>query len=190
MPLVSQTKLIKQALSSQVVSFPTDTVPALAVLPQESDLIFQVKKRPQHKPLILMAASIAELWQYVQGTSSELLIWQKMADKYWPGALTLVLPSSNKVPPQLNPTDAHTIGIRVPNHPVAQEILSQTGALATTSANVSGQPSLTKMEDIAANFPQVFVLDYGQTNSTATPSTVIKWTRNDWQILRQGQIYL
>lgn len=190
MPLVSQIELIKKANLSQVVSFPTDTVPALAVLPQKSDLIFKIKKRPQDKPLILMAASMDELWQYVTGSQEEMQIWQKMAETYLPGALTLVLPSSDKVPPQLNPSDNTTIGIRVPNHPIAQQILSQTGALATTSANLSGQQPLTNMVEINSNFSEVFVLDYTETNSIATPSTVIKWTGNDWQILRQGKIYL
>lgn len=190
MPLVSPAELVKKITQSQVVSFPTDTVPALAVLPDRSELIFQIKKRPQHKPLILMAASLEELWPYVKGSTEEMQIWQKIANTYLPGPLTLVLPSSPKVSPQLNPTDPNTIGIRVPNHPLAQQILSQTGALATTSANLSGQPPLTNMQAIASSFPEVFVLDYPETNIMPTPSTVIKWTGNDWKILRQGPIYL
>lgn len=190
MTLVSQLELIKQAKASKVVSFPTDTVPALAVLPEKSELIFLMKKRTQDKPLILMAASVVELWQYVQGTEKELQIWHKMAQKYLPGALTLVLPSSSKVPPELNPNDPTTIGIRVPNHLIAQQILSQTGALATTSANLSGQPPLTSMQAIATTFPEVFTLNYEEISNNNTPSTVIKWTGNDWQILRQGKIYL
>lgn len=190
MTLVSQLELIKQAKASKVVSFPTDTVPALAVLPEKSELIFLMKKRTQDKPLILMAASVVELWQYVQGTEEELQVWHKMTQKYLPGALTLVLPSSSKVPPELNPSDPTTIGIRVPNHYIAQQILRETGALATTSANISGQLPLTDMKAIATTFPQVFALDYKEINNNIMPSTVIKWTGDNWQILRQGKIYL
>lgn len=56
------------------------------------------------------------------------------------GALTLVLPASDKVPRVMNPQDPTTIGIRVPNHPIARAILAQTGPMATTSVNVSGKP--------------------------------------------------
>lgn len=190
MPLVSQSELIEKAIAAEIVSFPTDTVPALAVLPEKSESIFKLKKRSQEKPLILMAASIEELWQYVKGTAEELEIWQTIAKKYLPGALTLVLPASDKVSPKLNPNDPTTIGIRVPNHTIAQQILKETGALATTSANISGQPALINMKEIASNFPQVFVLNHLQIQTNITPSTVIKWRGKDWQLLRQGKIEL
>lgn len=188
MPLVSKTELIEKAIASEVISFPTDTVPALAVLPKKSHLIFKIKKRPQTKPLILMAASVNQLWQYVKGTNEELKIWQAIAAKYLPGALTLVLPSSEKVPPELNPHDSTTIGIRVPNLPIAQEILSETGALATTSANISGKPPITNMQEIDKAFAEVFAIDYISLNNSLVPSTVIKWIENDWQVLRQGAV--
>jgi L-threonylcarbamoyladenylate synthase len=188
MPLVSQSELINAALAAKVVSFPTDTVPALAVLPAESELIFQLKQRQATKPLILMAGNLEELWQYVQGTVAEREIWQAMADKYLPGALTLVLPASNKVPSAMNPLNPDSIGIRVPNHPIAIAILQQTGALATTSANLSGQEAITNMGEIAKQFPDIYTLDYQVNNKQNIPSTVIKWVKNDWQILRQGLI--
>lgn len=187
MPLVSQNELIQMAIAKKVVSFPTDTVPALAVLPQYSALIFKLKKRPQDKPLILMTAEIEQFWQYVEGTEAELKIWQKMAGKYLPGALTLVLPTSKKIPPELNPNQ-NTIGLRVPNHPIAREILAQTGALATTSANISGELPLTSMKNIAQTFTEVFCLNSEEKKDSTTPSTVIKWTGNNWEILRQGLI--
>jgi L-threonylcarbamoyladenylate synthase len=188
MTIVSKTELIEKALTGQVVSFPTDTVPALAVLPQKSELIFQVKKRSQDKPLILMVATVQEIWQYVTGNTEELAIWKQVANQYLPGALTLVLPSSSKVPPQLNPQDTTTIGVRVPDLEIAQEILAQTAGLATTSANISGQPPLRDLREISNQFPQVFALDYTQVNKETSPSTVIKWTGKGWEILRQGKI--
>ena len=68
MTLVSQTELIAGAIAGKVVSFPTDTVPALAVKPKFANLIFQIKRRPANKPLILMAASLDDLFPYVSGT--------------------------------------------------------------------------------------------------------------------------
>ncbi|MHC5721363.1 MAG: L-threonylcarbamoyladenylate synthase, partial [Nostoc sp.] len=105
----------------------------LATIPEKAGLIFAAKQRSQDKPLILMAATAKDLWLYVKGSDSEYKVWQELADKYWPGGLTLVLPASQHLPKVMNPIDPTTIGIRVPNSAIAQTILAQTGPLATTS---------------------------------------------------------
>lgn len=193
MPLVSISQLIAGAKNGQLVSFPTDTVPALASRPDCANLIFSAKERTQDKPLILMAGNSQDIWPYVTGTPEELESWQKIAAKYWPGALTLVLPASEKVPSQMNPLEPTTIGVRIPAHALARKILQQTGPLATTSANKSGQPALLSLQEIALQFPQVLALSPEEIESTTTtgiPSTVVKWTGNGWKILRQGGITL
>ena len=159
MPLVTQAELIKNAIAGKVVSFPTDTVPALAVLPEKADLIFDLKQRSTDKPLILMAATVDEIWDYVLGTTQERAVWQAIAQRYWPGQLTLVLPASERVPSAMNPLNSGTIGIRIPDSAIALEILAQTGPLATTSANLSGQPPLAQMSAIAEVFPSVATLN-------------------------------
>lgn len=189
MTQVSLPALVSGALSGQLVSFPTDTVPALAVRPDCSELIFAAKGRSQEKPLILMGDSLKSLLPFVTGTEAQWQIWQQVAEQYWPGALTLVLPASAKVPAVMNPTDSSTIGIRVPFNQVAIAILSQTGPLATTSANRSGEPALETMAEIAAQFPDVLTLAASQTQ-LGIPSTVAKWTAKGWQILRQGSVQL
>jgi L-threonylcarbamoyladenylate synthase len=192
MTIVSQTELIRGALAGKVVSFPTDTVPALAVKPELARQIFTIKQRSFTKPLILMGASFGELLPYVNGTETELAIWQEITQKFWPGALTLILPASNRVPKEMNLTDSKTIGIRVPNLAVTRTILEQTGPLATTSANLSGQAPLVKMSAIEIAFPDVLVLDEQELKEekigSGLPSTVAKWTGNGWQTLRQGSI--
>ena len=125
----------------------------------------------------------------------ELLIWQNIAQQYWPGALTLVLPASAKVSVAMNPIDPSTIGIRVPNCAIAQQILARTGPMATTSANLSGQPPLLTMAEINTQFPNVLTLFSSEFDTTITastiPSTVAKWQGNgQWEILRQGCIEL
>jgi L-threonylcarbamoyladenylate synthase len=119
MPQVSLPTLVAQALSGEsLVSFPTDTVPALAVRPDRAELVFAAKQRNLDKPLILMAATIAELWSYVTGSPAERQHWQQLAEQYLPGALTLVLPANDRVPPTMNPMQPTTIGVRVPHHPL------------------------------------------------------------------------
>jgi L-threonylcarbamoyladenylate synthase len=195
MTQVSRLTLIAGARSGQLVSFPTDTVPALAVRPDRAELVFAAKQRSQEKPLILMGASPSSLWPFVSGTATEMQVWQQVAQKYWPGALTLVLPASERVPPAMNPADPATIGIRVPNSTIAIEILSQTDPLATTSANRSGEPPLQTMAEIDARFPEVLTIQSTELvavkpANTGIPSTVAKWTGTGWVILRQGSIYL
>ncbi len=194
MTQVSFEVLVSGARAGKLVSFPTDTVPALAALPEQGELIFTAKQRSQDKPLILMAASAEELWPFVTGNDEEYEIWQEVTKKHWPGALTLVLPASARVPKAMNPIDPTTIGIRVPDCAIAQKILAQTGPLATTSANLSGQPALQTMAEIDAQFPDVLTLAAtefeNETPGKGVPSTVAKWNGMNWQILRQGGIKL
>lgn len=192
---VSQTELIAGAIAGKAVSFPTDTVPALAIKPELADCIFQLKQRPAHKPLILMGAAIADLLPYLVYTPSELAVWNQLIEQYLPGALTLVLPASKKVPAVINPTNSSTIGIRVPAHSLACQILQQTGVLATTSANISGQDALTTMTAINQAFPDVLVLDPQDLEAkyktgSGLPSTVVSWQNQGWKILRQGSVVI
>jgi L-threonylcarbamoyladenylate synthase len=203
MPQVSLSEFIAAARAgNRLVSFPTDTVPALAVRPDRASLIFAAKQRSQTKPLILMAADMADLWQFVKGTDAEQQIWQQVAAQYLPGALTLVLPASDRLPAAVNPTDPTTVGVRVPNHPIARHILAQTAPLATTSVNRSGEPPLQTMPEINAQFPDVLTLlpaaaeavstsfsqAVHQITAVGVPSTVVRWTGSGWQILRQGAV--
>ncbi len=198
MTKISLEHLIIAVKSGKLVSFPTDTVPALATLPDRAELIFAAKQRSQDKPLILMVDRVENMWQFTNGTDRELEIWKSVADRYLPGALTLVLPASDRIPAVMNPLGNQTIGLRVPDRDLARSILTQTGALATTSANLSGQPPLLTMAEINHNFPQVMTLDVDpdlvtrspSSAQASQPSTVIKWTNGGWQLLRQGAIKL
>lgn len=197
---VSIPALIATARSGRrLISFPTDTVPALAARPDQASLIFAAKQRPLDKPLILMGASAEALWPYVQGSPEEWDIWQRVAHQHWPGALTLVLPASDRLPQVMNPLNATTIGLRVPNWPFATMILQQTGPLATTSVNLTGQPPLEALVDIEQQFPEVLLPDTewplpGKSSmavaTAGMPSTVAQWTEPGWTILRQGAVKL
>jgi L-threonylcarbamoyladenylate synthase len=198
MPTVPFTDLTAGARAGGAIAFPTDTVPALAVRPDRAAVIFEVKQRSHDKPLILMGASAADLWPYVRGSAAELAQWQALADRHWPGALTLVLPSSDRVPAAINPLESGSVGIRVPKSAIARRILQDTGVLATTSANRSGEPPLRSMAAIAAAFPTVLIpteewitatLAAGEAiEGSGQPSTVVRWIGQGWEVLRQGAI--
>ena len=197
MPQVSTPSLVAAARAGQLVIFPTDTVPALAVRPDQSALIYAAKQRSPEKSLILMGASPRQLWPYVRGTSAELSRWTAVADQHWPGALTLVLPVSDRVPSCMHPLTPDTIGLRVPCSTIAQLILEQTGPLATTSVNRSGQPPLRTLVSITSHFPEVltpmarwFPSDQNSEDKSTLPSTVIGWQAQEWRLLRQDTIRL
>lgn len=193
MVFVSASVLVEKAIAGEVVSFPTDTVPALAVKPDNAQRIFHAKQRPPTKPLILMAAHRRDLWPYLQDLPEKETIWSAIAQQYWPGALTLVLPASHRLPPAINPQNTGTVGLRIPQQAIALEILEQTGVLATTSANLSGEPPLEWMTQIDQAFPQVSVLQCHPQErqgkiGNGRPSTVVAWQDHSWQILRQGHV--
>ncbi|NJL89816.1 MAG: L-threonylcarbamoyladenylate synthase [Coleofasciculaceae cyanobacterium SM2_1_6] len=189
---VDLSQLIMGAKAGQLVSFPTDTVPALASLPDRAELIFVAKGRSLDKPLILMGAELEDLLPFVQGTAAELAVWRSVAAQYFPGALTLVLPASDRLPPQMNPLNPTSVGIRVPNHPLARKILAATSPLATTSVNRSGKPALTDPVAIHAQFPEILILPPSELadvpQGAGKPSTVAQWVDSGWQILRQGEV--
>ena len=205
MPQVSLSAFLAAVQAGELVSFPTDTVPALAALPSAGDRIYHLKQRSQAKPLILMGATLADLWPYVAGSADDLARWTTMAERHWPGALTLVLPASDRLPPAMNPTQTGTLGLRIPNHPLARYLLERTGPLATTSVNSSGQPPLETLAAIGTEFPDLTLLSsaaladiYDQLGQPAPPldrpqgsgqpSTVVAWQEEGWRILRQGAV--
>ncbi|MCY7406261.1 MAG: L-threonylcarbamoyladenylate synthase [Alkalinema sp. CAN_BIN05] len=204
MPQVTIDQWVQHLRQGAIGSFPTDTVPALSAHPDFADQIYTIKSRSAEKPLILMAGDSQDLWPYLASDRHDSTNcqahWQTMMDTYFPGALTLVLPKRDRTLLKLNPSQTGTIGVRVPNYDPARTILRQTGPLATTSVNRSGEPALLNMTDIRSQFPKIYTLsdlalkELGSVEPDISPitpplpSTVIEWIGNGWMILRQGAI--
>jgi L-threonylcarbamoyladenylate synthase len=181
MALVSLAAVVAAARSGRVVAFATDTVPAVAVRAEERSLLYGLKGRSPDKPLILMAAHVLDLEPFVLLHEEP----RRVVERYWPGAVTVVLPAT-PLGCTLNPGQ-DTLGVRIPNHGGAIALLQQTGPLLTTSANRSGTPPLVALAAIAQQFPGIWVWD-GPQGGSGLPSTVVAWTKAGWQILRQGQV--
>lgn len=164
--------------------FPTDTLPALATKPQSAEKLWILKQRPANKPLILMAAQEADLWDCLGVTPHEA--WHKLAAQHWPGALTLVVPACTPELQRLNPA-GDSLGLRVPHCSSAQELLAYSGPLATSSANLSGQAPCLTPEQAGAQFPSVALLGpLPWPAPSGLASTVVRWreTQADWELLR------
>ena len=166
---------------------PTDTVPGLAILPTRAADIWQLKRRPQDKPLILMGASVEALLSHAKSCCREDAV--AMAHTYWPGALTLVVPAEGATLASLNPKGT-CLGLRIPNCRLSCDLLSRTGPLATSSANPSGQPAAMTPEHAAAYFPELPQLGpQPWSPQSGLASTVIRWrAAGRWQLLRQGAV--
>ena len=169
------------------IIFPTDTLPAIGCLPKFSKVIYEFKKRDRNKPLILMGSEQEELTDYVHESAKE--DYQKIASKYWPGALTMVIPSSGKNDTFITSRD-FTIGLRIPNSRTAQSLLKKTGPLLTSSANISGFAGSITVEGIASDFPSVNILGpVPWEESSGKASTIISWkSSGEWSLTREGEL--
>lgn len=181
------TDLAERLRHGEAALFPTDTLPALATRPESASLLWDLKQRPREKPVILMAASRSQLLACLGHTIEPA--WQRMAERFWPGALTLVLPAQGPWLEQLNP-GGHTLGLRVPACDRAIELLELSGPLATTSANRSGEPACLNHHDAAQRFPNVAQLGpLPWPEPSGLGSTVIAWQANGgWKLLRRGAV--
>ena len=166
--------------------FPTDTLPALGSYLKYSKKIWTIKKRPLNKPLILMGGSMEDLFEFVQPCAIEDGL--KMAKIYWPGALTIILPTMGNLSEYLN-CNSNNIGFRVPDLRIARDLLLQTGPLATTSANISGKSPVKDALEASIQFPGVPILaPVPWPNSSGMASTVIEWNEGEWKLLRSGSV--
>lgn len=174
--------------SGHVAVIPTDTLPGLACQPWHAKKLWLLKRRPADKPLILMAASAAELFDQVKVVCREDAL--AMAAQYWPGPLTLVLPAlASGVVSQLNPSGS-SIGLRIPNCSMTLDLLAASGPLATSSANVSGEPSTLSSNEAARVFPELSLLGpHPWPKPSGLASTVVEWQGpRQWRVLRGGAV--
>jgi len=187
MNLVDCKSALKTLKSGLPIIFPTDTLPAIGCLPKFSNIIYEFKKRDRNKPLILMGSERKHLIDYVHESAKK--DYENIASKYWPGALTIVIPASEKHTVNLTSND-HTIGLRIPNSYIAQSFLRETGPLLTSSANISGFKGSTTAEGIALDFPSVKILGpipWGKSSGKA--STIIFWKKSgNWRLIREGEV--
>lgn len=175
--------------SGELVAFPTETVYGLgadALNPQASKKIYAAKGRPSDNPLIVHIAKFEDLEEIAKEVPQEA---KKLADAFWPGPLTMIVNKNEKVPYETT-GGMDTVAIRMPDHPVALELIRQSGCLiAAPSANTSGRPSPTLAEhvaeDLGGRIPMI--LDGGEVG-IGIESTIIDLTEKIPMILRPGYI--
>lgn len=171
----------------EIVGMPTETVYGLAAdaeNPRAVEKIFAAKGRPQDNPLIVHIADIERLEEYAHSIPA---IAYRLAEKFWPGPLTMVLPKKEIIP-DVTSAGLNTVGIRMPCHEAARSLIRLSGkALAAPSANISGSPSPTEAAHVMADMRgRIPVVVDGGSCPVGVESTVISFEGDAVRILRPG----
>lgn len=180
---------VRALRAGELVAFPTETVYGLgadARNPNAVRRIFEVKGRPARHPLIVHLASIGQLTQWARHVPPEA---HRLAEQFWPGPLTLVLPRGESVDDGVT-GGQDTVALRVPSHPVAQRLLTAfAGAIAAPSANRYGRLSPTRAEHVREELGNAVkvVLDGGDC-PIGLESTIVGFQDGRARLLRPGRI--
>jgi L-threonylcarbamoyladenylate synthase len=157
---------------------------ALVSEPRSIRQLYAVKGREADKAIPILLSEPAEL----VAVAAEITPWAaRLARRFWPGPLTLVVPRRPGLPEELS---VHpTVGVRMPGHPDALRLLKQTGPLAVTSANLSGQPSASTAQEVLDYLGGLIplILDGGRAPGGVS-STVVDCTTPEPVILRPGPV--
>ena len=187
MKIINQIEALKKLKTGKPIIFQTDTLPAIACMPEYSNIIYKIKKRDKNKALILMGSQVQQVLDYVDNDARD--DFQKVAEKFWPGPLTLIIPiRKNK---SLNfISSENTLGIRIPDSLNARSLILETGPLATSSANISGLDTSFDAESVSNDLPDVDLLGpVPWQECSGLGSTIISWTKDGkWRLVREGQI--
>lgn len=172
-----------------LVAFPTDTVYGVGALAFDADAvesIYSAKDRPVEKAIPILIGGPEDLDKV---TTDIPPIAARLAARFWPGPVTLVLPKHPNLPDVVSATP--TVGVRVPDHPIARALLRAAGPMAVTSANISGESSPKTADEVSRqlNGRIPLILDGGETPG-GVPSTVVNCLGTEPVILREGPVTL
>lgn len=177
-----------QLQSGRVIAVPTETVYGLAASlahPQAISEIFALKGRPINNPLIVHLANAEEVEEYAGVLPADYF---KLAAAFWPGPLTLVLPSIVAKVPSMVRAGLDTTAFRIPSHEMTRQLLRKTGPLVMPSANISGRPSATCMAHVEADFGSHFPVLDGGVCTQGVESTILFWHEGEWKVIRLGAL--
>ncbi len=173
-----------------VVAIPTETVYGLAADAFSGDAvrkIFEAKGRPQDNPLIVHISDFSQIYSIAREVPDSA---KRLADKFWPGPLTIILPKRKEVPDETS-GGLDTVAVRMPSHKIANKIIELSCPLAAPSANISGFPSPTSFEHVEADMMgrADAVCDGGDCD-VGVESTVITLATEIPMLLRPGGVTL
>jgi tRNA threonylcarbamoyl adenosine modification protein (Sua5/YciO/YrdC/YwlC family) len=170
-----------------VIGIPTDTFYGLAADPfnlKAVEQIYRIKGRPEARALPILVNSLEQAVTLARDLPP---IFLKLAEKFWPGALTLVVDATHKLPLKVT-ANTGRVALRWPNSPVACALINAAGTPVTgTSANLSGWPACSSGDQVVRQLGDriPLVIDSGDTGA-ALGSTIVELRGDDWRVLREG----
>jgi L-threonylcarbamoyladenylate synthase len=182
----------KRLAAGDVIAFPTETVYGLgadATSPAAVRKIFSLKDRPADHPLIVHFADPATIGEWASEVPEAARI---LAQKFWPGPLTIILRKSARIPASVT-GGQDTVGLRCPSHPVAQELLREfarigSGVVAAPSANKFGHVSPTTAQHVRDEFGEALLVLDGGACDVGLESTIVDLSRGAPVLLRPGAV--
>jgi len=185
---------IKQAIKvlqeGGIVVFPTDTAFGIGCRIDDEKAIerlFQIRKRPETQATPVLVSNLEMAKNYLLSVPDE--VREKLIDKYWPGALTIVLPCQKNKVPELVRGKGDNLGVRMPNHPVTLELIKEVGVpLLGPSANFHGEKTPYAVEELNPDLLRLVDFVVPGECSVGTASTVIDCSVSPWKILREGAV--
>ena len=182
------TSAAQAATRGELIVLPTDTVYGIGTRPdlaEATERVFQAKSRSRDLDLPVLVRSVEEAGRIGELGSRAL----RLAERFWPGPLTVVVPRTDSSRGWALGEHGETIGLRMPDDPLALAVLERAGQLAVTSANRSGDPTPASCEDVRALFGDtVAVYVCAEGALAGPPSTVVDLTGKTARILREGAI--
>lgn len=179
-------EVVRALKAGEPAVFPTDTVYGLGVAVNSAaspEGLFRLKQRSSDKPIAWLVGSVDDLETYGKNVPA----WtKKLAQSFWPGALTLVVKASDVVPKAYQSAEG-TIALRMPDHDVTRELIGEVGPLATTSANRSGEPAPTCLEEVPEAFTTTLCALLGKTRD-GQASCVVDCTHDRPHVIRAGSL--
>lgn len=187
--IISVSEAIRRLNNNEVVAIPTETVYGLAARidsKEALELIFSTKKRPFFDPLIVHVSAIEQARKLASDWN---LIAQSLAEKFWPGPLTLVVPKNVDQVPNVITSGLPHVGLRFPDHKIAIEIINAVGMpLAAPSANLFGHTSPSQASHVESEFQSLIPVVDGGDCKIGIESTVLLVQGSELSILRPGHI--
>lgn len=184
-------KAIKILKNGGIIIFPTDTAFGIGCRIDNKTAIkrlFEIRKRPEKQAVAVLIDSLEMVQGYLLSISEE--VKEKLIKRYWPGALTIILPCRTDKVPKLVRGEGTTLGVRIPNHEVTRAIIREVRVpILGPSANFHGEKTPYIFSDL--NPELIKLVDFvvpGETSLVRQPSTVIDCSQKPWKILRQGAI--
>ena len=184
-------RVVQRLNSGEVVALPTDTFYGLAVDPvnlRAVDRIYDLKSRARHKPLSLLIADVSQAYELARSIDTG---FDRLAERFWPGPLTIIVKAGSKLPLRVT-ANTGNVALRVPEAPICRAVVAKLGLpITATSANLRSLPECTYAGCVREQFGDKIplIVDGGPTaRSMATTIVDLSGGANSWMILREGAI--